>query len=81
MTAFIDWHDDAHKHVNRQIVGFEFALHCRNAVSMRGRAKEAGRALEAACLSRFGTLRPEGQTPMIHGDNGLVFTSRRFRKA
>jgi putative transposase len=39
----IDCHD-------REVNGFEFAL--------RGRAKEAERALEEACLARFGTLRP-----------------------
>ena len=66
LTAVIDCHD-------REIVGWEFAL--------RGRAKEAERALEAACLRRFGTLRPEGHTPMLRSDNGLIFQSRRFRKA
>lgn len=66
LTAVIDCHD-------REIVGWEFAL--------RGRAKEAERALEAACLRRFGTLRPEGETPMIRSDNGLIFQSRRFRDA
>ena len=48
---------------------------------MRGRAKEAKRALEAACLTRFGTLRPQGQTPVLRSDNGLIFQSRRFRRA
>lgn len=62
----IDCHD-------REIVGFEFAL--------RGRAREAERALEQACLQRFGTLRPAEQTPVICSDNGLVFQSRRFREA
>lgn len=66
LAAVIDCHD-------REVVGFEFAL--------RGRAKEAERALESACLSRFGTLRPSGKTPVIRSDNGLVFTSRRFRAA
>jgi transposase InsO family protein len=33
-----------------EVTGFEFAL--------RGRAKEAERALEEACLARFGTLVP-----------------------
>ena len=47
LTAIIDCHD-------REVTGFEFAL--------RGRAKEAERALEEACLARFGTLRPEGPT-------------------
>jgi putative transposase len=49
LTAVIDCHD-------REITGFEFAL--------RGRAKEAERALEEACLKRFGTPRPDGSTPV-----------------
>jgi len=66
LTAVIDCHD-------REITGFEFAL--------RGRAKEAERALEEACLARFGTLRPVGSTPVVRSDNGLIFQSRRFRAA
>jgi putative transposase len=66
LAAIVDCHD-------RQVIGFEFAL--------RGRAKEVERALEAACLSRFGTLRPVGDTPTLRSDNGLVFTSKRFREA
>jgi len=66
LTAVIDCHD-------REIVGYEFAL--------RGRAKKAERALEAACLARFGTLRPVGSTPILRSDNGLIFQSRRFRQA
>jgi putative transposase len=74
LAAVIDCHD-------RQIVGYEFWL--------RSRSKEAERALEAACLSRFGTVRPLGHTPIIRSDirdaqarrNGLIFTSRRFREA
>ena len=66
LTAVIDCHD-------REITGFEFAL--------RGRAKEAERALEEACLARFGTLRPNGSTPVVRSDNGLIFQSRRFRAA
>jgi putative transposase len=66
LTAVIDCHD-------REVPGFEFAL--------RGRAKEAERALEEACLARFGTRRPEGSTPVIRSDNGLIFQSRRFRAA
>lgn len=66
LAAIIDCHD-------REIVGWEFAL--------RGRAREAERALEEACLARFGTLRPEGTTPTIRSDNGLIFTARRFRAA
>jgi putative transposase len=45
------------------------------------RAREAGRALEQACLARFGTLRPAGPTPVLRSDNGLIFQSRRFRAA
>lgn len=66
LTAVIDCHD-------REIIGYEFAL--------RGRAQEAERAIEAACLTRFGTLRPVGPTPVLRSDNGLIFQSRRFRKA
>ena len=66
LTAVIDCHD-------REVNGFEFAL--------RGRAKEAERALEEACLARFGTLRPPGPTPVVRSDNGLIFQSRRFRAA
>jgi Integrase core domain len=66
LAALIDCH-------GREIVGFEFAL--------RGRAKGAERALEQACLKRFGTLRPVEKTPVIRSDNGLVFQSRRFREA
>jgi putative transposase len=58
---------------DREIIGFEFSL--------RGRAREAERALEEACLRRFGTLRPERPTPTIRSDNGLIFTARRFRAA
>jgi putative transposase len=66
LAAVIDCHD-------REIVGWEFAL--------RGRAKEAERALDEACLGRFGTLRPHGSTPVLRSDNGLIFQSRRFREA
>ena len=66
LAAVIDCHD-------RELIGFEFAL--------RGRAREAERALEAACIERFGTLRPEGATPVVRSDNGLIFQSRRFRAA
>jgi putative transposase len=65
-AAVIDCHD-------RELVGYEFAR--------RGRAKEAERALEAACIERFGTLRPDGVTPVLRSDNGLIFQSRRFRAA
>lgn len=60
-------------HYDREIVGWEFAL--------RGRANEAERALEMACLHRFGTLRPRGDVPILRSDNGLIFQSRRFREA
>ena len=66
LAAVIDCHD-------RELIGFEFAL--------RGRAREAERALEEACISRFGTLRPTGHTPVVRSDNGLIFQSRRFRSA
>lgn len=66
LVAVIDCYD-------REIVGWEFAL--------RGRANEAERALEMACLARFGTLRPQGEVPIIRSDNGLIFQSRRFREA
>jgi putative transposase len=65
LAAVIDCHD-------REIVGDEFAV--------RSRAKEAERAIEAACLARFGTLRPTG-APVLRSDNGLIFQSRRFRQA
>ena len=66
LAAVMDCHD-------RAVIGHEFSL--------RGRAKEAERALEDACILRFGTLRPEGPTPVVRSDNGLVFQSRRFRRA
>lgn len=66
LAAVIDCHD-------REVVGYEFAL--------RGRAREAERALEQACLKRFGRLWPSGATPVRRSDNGLVFQSRRFREA
>jgi len=65
LTAIIGCH--------REVTGYEFAL--------RGRAKEAERALEEACLARFGTARPEGSRPVIRSDNRLIFQSRRFRAA
>jgi transposase InsO family protein len=39
------------------------------------------RALEEACLARFGTLRPERPTAVVRADNRLMFTARRFRAA
>jgi putative transposase len=50
-------------------------------ILLRGRAKEAERALEGACIKRFGTLRPTGKSPVIRIDNGLIFQSRSFRSA
>jgi putative transposase len=64
LVAIIDCHD-------RELVGYEFAL--------RGRAREAERALENACLHRFGALRPKQSMPQLRSDNGLVFQSRHFR--
>ena len=58
LAAVIDCHD-------REVIGYDFSL--------RSRAKEAERALEAACLARFGTLRPTGTTPQVRSNNGLVF--------
>jgi putative transposase len=66
LVGVIDCHD-------RELLGWEFAL--------RGRAKEAERAIEEACIARFGSLRPVGATPVVRGDNGLIFQSRRFRAA
>ena len=66
LAVVIDCHD-------REIIGWELAL--------RSRAREAERALEAACLRRFGTLRPQGPTPVLRSDNGLIFQSARFRAA
>ncbi len=63
LAAVIDCHD-------RELMGYEFSL--------RGRAKEAERAVEAACLARFGTLRPSDAPPTVRSDNGLMFQSRRF---
>ena len=65
LAAVIDCHD-------REVIGYELAL--------RSWAKEAERAIEAACLQRFGTLRPIG-APVLRSDNGLIFQSRRFRQA
>jgi putative transposase len=66
LAAIIDCHDC-------EIVGWEFSL--------PGRAREAKRTLEEACLQHFGTLRPDGPTPTLRSDNGLIFTARRFRAA
>jgi putative transposase len=50
-------------------------------IAVRGRANEAERALDMACLARFGMLRPNGEVPIIRSDNGLIVQSRRFRDA
>lgn len=55
------------------MVGYEF--------SPRGRVKEAERALENAGLQRFGTIRPDGDTPVVRSDNRLVFQNHHFRAA
>ena len=65
LATVIDCHD-------REVIGYEFAL--------RSRTKEAERAVEAACLQRFRTLRPV-EAPILRSDNGLIFQSRRFRQA
>ena len=65
LAAVIDCHE-------REVIGYEFAV--------RSRAKEAERAVKAACFQRFGTLRPVG-APVLRSDNGQIFRSRRFRQA
>lgn len=65
LIAVIDCHD-------RQIIGWELA--------MRGRAREAVRALEAACIERFGCLRP-ANAPTLRSDNGKVFIARNYQQA
>ncbi|MGH2360159.1 MAG: DDE-type integrase/transposase/recombinase, partial [bacterium] len=52
LAAVIDCHD-------RELIRYEFAL--------RGRANDTERAVEAACLARFGTLRPSG-APVLRSD-------------
>ena len=47
-------------------------------VALCGRAKEAERALEEACLARFGTARREGSRPVIRSDNRLIFRAGAF---
>ena len=58
---------------DREVIGWEFAL--------RGRAREAQRALEDACLDRFGSLFAPKTGPLLRSDNGLIFLSREFRGA
>lgn len=67
LAAVIDCHD-------HEMIGYEFGG--------RRLAKEAERAVEAACLNRFGTLRPVGaQILRLRIDSGLIFQSHRFRQA
>jgi len=66
LVAVIDCHD-------RELIGWEFALRCR--------LREADRALEVACIRRFGTLKMGKEGPVIRSNNGLVFLSKRFRAA
>lgn len=47
-------------------------------VSRRGRAVEAEKALEMACLAEFGLIYAKGGRPVLRSDNGKVFTSKRF---
>jgi putative transposase len=49
LVAAIDCHD-------RELIGWEFAI--------SGRAKREERAIEEACIRRFGTLRPTGRAPV-----------------
>ena len=65
LAAIIDCHD-------REIVGWEFSL--------RGRAREAERALEDACLARFGTLQTGGPDAG-HQDPTTASSSRRAASA
>ena len=66
LIAVIDCYD-------RESIGYAFAL--------RGRTNAAERAVELACLARFGTLRPHGEPPIIRSDNGLIVQRRRLREA
>jgi putative transposase len=38
-------------------------------------------SIEEACTSRFGTLRPEGETPLLRSDMGWTIQNRRLRAA
>ena len=59
LAAVIDCH-------GREAIDYEFAP--------RSRVKKAERAMEAACLKRFGTLRLV-EVPVLLSDNGLIFQS------
>ena len=65
LTAVLDWHDC-------EITDYEFAF--------GGGAQEVERAIEVACLTRFGTLPSVGGTPVVLSDNGLIFQKWRFRR-
>jgi putative transposase len=49
-------------------------------VSRSGKATTAGRALEQALITRFGTLGRVPEPFLLRSDNGLVFTSRSYTK-
>ena len=57
---------------DRELMGWEFAL--------RGRAKEAERAIEEACIRRFGTA-TNRQVASHQKRQRMIFQSRRFRAA
>ena len=52
-----------------------------NELARRGRAGEAERAVEAACIRCAAPLPPSGGTPVVRSDNGLIFESRRLGAA
>ena len=56
----------------REIVGFR--------LSRSGKATTAEAALQEALLYRFGKLAPLKQAIVVRSDNGLVFSSKSFRK-
>ena len=49
-------------------------------LSRSGKSKTAESALEQALIARFGTLGRVPQSFLLRSDNGLVFTSRSFRR-
>ena len=70
--AYVDCGRDEWAHLARVIechdrerLGWELAL--------RGRARETARAIKKACVARFGTLWPIGDTPVVGCDNSLIF--------
>lgn len=56
---------------DRSIIGYEFAL--------RGRSREAERAIENAFFSRINAIGDKAK-PVIRSDNGLIFQSHKFRE-